>query len=200
MDRNEHAEAVGPLRHAMQEDGGGQLYGWLRARYAGFQALLAESSRPDWKRVAAGLARLGVLDGRGNPPKAETVRQTWWKVRRDVAALANHSLSANSHGDDRLQVDRYQSEAPREVRSADLPLSSAGGFDPDDIAADATEPEFRPATPRNWSSNPQRRHEIAAAMPSLDRGQDYAEILRQLTERARARSMPMPDIPTAEDE
>src|SRR5579863_7332179 len=104
MDHREHDENVGSLRHAMHVDGGEKLYGWMRARYASFGALLAESRRPDWKRIAAGLTRLGILDARGNPPKPETTRQTWWKVRRDIATRSSRPLPANNVGDEAEQT------------------------------------------------------------------------------------------------
>jgi hypothetical protein len=193
MDHREYDENVGSLRQAMHDDGGEELYGWMRARYASFGALLAESRRPDWKRIAAGLTRLGVLDGRGNPPKPETARQTWWKVRRDIAARSSRSLPANVVGD--------EAEPTTRVSVAQLPASPASEFDPDDMAADeATEPEFRTATPRNWARSSQRRHATEAAGTDSDHSQDYAKVLRQLAERARDRSLPMPEIPTAEDE
>jgi hypothetical protein len=199
MDQREHADDLGSLRHAMEDDG--ELYGWMRVRYASFRALLAESRRPNWMRIAAGLAQLGVLDGRGHPPTAATARQTWWKVRRDIAARSNRSGPANHDAD--AQLDREPQQAAGHIPnpSAHRPAGPPGEFDPNDIAADdMAEPAFRPATPRNWSPTPEPRRATAANTTNPHDGQDYAEALRRLTERARARSLPMPDVPTAEDE
>lgn len=201
MDHSEHDAVVGSLRRAMHEAGDEELYGWMRVRFAGFRALLAESRRPDWKRIAAGLAKLGVLDGRGNPPSAATARQTWWKVRRDVAAVTDESSLANTAREVTPHAASRDPKSPGERPLSHVVVGPQGAFDPDDIAADAiAQPEFRPATPRNWSPPPQPSGALPTAPAVPKQGQDYETVLRALTERARARALPMPQIPTAEDE
>ena len=61
------------------------VYGWLKQNHARLAAQFS-GVRVQWGEVAARLAELGVVDVNGNPPKAATVRRTWWRVRRDVAA------------------------------------------------------------------------------------------------------------------
>lgn len=60
------------------------LYRWLRARHDTFASLL-EETRPAWRTLADGFARLGITTPDGTPIAPETVRHTWWRVRRDVA-------------------------------------------------------------------------------------------------------------------
>ena len=61
------------------------LYRWLRARHDTFASLL-EETRPEWRTLAEGFARLGMTTPDGGPIAPETVRHTWWRVRRDVVA------------------------------------------------------------------------------------------------------------------
>lgn len=61
------------------------LYRWLRARHDAF-AELVEETRPNWKGLAEGFTELGLEGADGRWLTAETVRRTWWRVRRDVAA------------------------------------------------------------------------------------------------------------------
>jgi hypothetical protein len=62
------------------------LYRWLRARHDSFASLL-EETRPEWRTLAEGFARLGMTTPDGGPIAPETVRHTWWRVRRDIAAF-----------------------------------------------------------------------------------------------------------------
>lgn len=61
------------------------LYRWLRARHDDFAALVDEN-RPSWKALAEGFAGLGLKAAGGRALTGETVRRTWWRVQRDVAA------------------------------------------------------------------------------------------------------------------
>src|SRR4051812_38182234 len=61
------------------------LYRWLRQRHDDFAALL-EETRPNWAKLAEGFASLGMKTTDGKALTGETVRHTWWRVRRDVAA------------------------------------------------------------------------------------------------------------------
>lgn len=48
--------------------------------------MLGQIPRPDWRKITATIQAEKLLDGNGNKPNAERVRQTWFKVRKDVAA------------------------------------------------------------------------------------------------------------------
>jgi len=62
-----------------------QLYLWLRAHH---DQLVESFNRtgPSWSQIATSLGNNGVVDGAGKEPAPETVRATWYRVRRDVAA------------------------------------------------------------------------------------------------------------------
>jgi hypothetical protein len=60
------------------------LYRWLHANHDEFMAMV-EESRPLWKVMAEGFAEIGFRTADGKPLPAGTVRNTWWRVRRDVA-------------------------------------------------------------------------------------------------------------------
>ena len=80
-------------------------------------------------------------------------------------------------------------------------MPSAEVFDPDDVDQETMAPEFTLAAPRTLpptAEPPKPQPQHASSKP--EQGNDYDTALRQLTDRARARSRPMPQIPTAEDE
>lgn len=70
------------------------LYEWLWARFEALSAELSPPRRPNWRSVADALAAraaagdTAVLNGWGAVAGPETVRQTWWRVRKDKAAAA----------------------------------------------------------------------------------------------------------------
>ena len=62
-----------------------QLYLWFYAHHD----QLAEGfgrNGPSWSQIARRLGDNGISDGKGKQPAPETVRATWYRVRRDVAA------------------------------------------------------------------------------------------------------------------
>ena len=61
------------------------LYRWLHVNHDEFKAMV-EESRPLWKVMAEGFAEIGFRTADGKPLPAGTVRNTWYRVRKDVAA------------------------------------------------------------------------------------------------------------------
>jgi hypothetical protein len=59
----------------------------MRQRHAALAAAFDETP-PAWAVVAAQMADHGITDADGKPPTAMGARQTWYRVRRDVAARA----------------------------------------------------------------------------------------------------------------
>lgn len=62
------------------------LYEAMWRDYAVLATELDPPRRPNWRSIAATYAKLGMRDGRGqivSPERSETVRLTWYKVRRD---------------------------------------------------------------------------------------------------------------------
>jgi len=62
------------------------LYRWMRQHHDALAAAFAETP-PAWGPVAAELAAVGLTDADGKPPAATSARQTWYRVRRDVARV-----------------------------------------------------------------------------------------------------------------
>jgi len=65
------------------------LYEWLWTRHGTLAAELNPPRTPNWTAVAEGFAKLGVVDGKAQPPTPVVVRKTWTKVSRakEVVAL-----------------------------------------------------------------------------------------------------------------
>jgi len=176
------------------------LYQWLMTHQHAFASMLSART-PSWDAIANRLGALGLTDGSGNAPTAERVRKTWWLVRHQAGQAEAPSPAPNN-------TDRpLRNELSGARTSADLgparekPIDTAE-FDPDAIAPDAgTGPEFRPARPLNWTQSggslpPQKPSSRPHAGSG---GHDYVAVLQQLMERASARALPMPQVPTAEE-
>ncbi len=65
------------------------LYRWMRRHHDTLAAAFAETP-PAWGPLAAELAAVGLTDAGGKPPAAASARQTWYRVRRDVALAREH--------------------------------------------------------------------------------------------------------------
>ena len=68
---------------ARDRGGRSRLYRWMWRNRVSFAALLDEN-RPRWQALADGFAEMGMAGPEG-VLKAESVRNTWWRVRRDQA-------------------------------------------------------------------------------------------------------------------
>jgi hypothetical protein len=62
------------------------LYVWMLENHDSFKDIIAKAVRPNWQALAEAFAEDGQTDADGNKPTAEATRQTWWKVRKVVAA------------------------------------------------------------------------------------------------------------------
>jgi hypothetical protein len=62
------------------------LYVWMLDNHDSFKDVITKAVRPNWHALAEAFADEGQTDADGNRPTAECTRQTWWKVRRVVAA------------------------------------------------------------------------------------------------------------------
>ena len=100
-------DAMAELRAALSGAPGtrSSLHQWMRANHDDVSVLLQEV-RPNWRRLADAFARMGLTDGSGRPPRPQTARQTWWRVRRAMAqgraaprAEARGSPAASDPGD-----------------------------------------------------------------------------------------------------
>lgn len=62
------------------------MHRWMVANAEEFAKLLKEVGRPEWGVLAEALGDEGLLDGEGKRPTKEGARQTWWKVKKDLAS------------------------------------------------------------------------------------------------------------------
>ncbi|OYW68309.1 MAG: hypothetical protein B7Z40_03385 [Bosea sp. 12-68-7] len=99
------------------------LYRWLRARHETFASLL-EETRPEWRTLAEGFARLGMTASDGGPIAPETVRHTWWRVRRDVVAFREKRAAEKPPKPAVMPVSRPAPTPP--PQSLTEPLSGPG--------------------------------------------------------------------------
>jgi hypothetical protein len=174
------------------------LWNWLMAHHDAFATMLSQQPA-SWEAIANGLGALGLTDGKGSAPTAERVRKAWWMVRHEAASgdKAPSPAPSSPHG----QSHGYSPDANASAQRSPLPLATTAGFDPDAVEPDTVAgPEFRPARPRNWTRPASSTPSQEPGPPKPASGQEYDTVLRQLMERASARSLPMPQIPTAEDE
>ena len=169
-----------------------QLYLWLRAHHD----QLVEGFRrtgPSWIGIATHLGDNGVVDGAGKAPAPETVRATWYRVRRDVAAArARHATPADS---DRAPavVFTVSTPAPPALQASDSAAPDAD-FEEEELPV---EPEFKFAT-IPWSPPPPPS--AVPATPAVSLRQDPDEVIARLLARPKWGTIPMPDIPEPEDE
>lgn len=131
------------------------VYLWLWRNHASLTAQL-DSARVNWPTFAAALAELGVLDGNGAPPKAETVRRSWWRVRKAKEAARERAqakrLVSKAHnpvpapGEVAPGVRLLDADAPA-THQDDDPLPSRRS-DPPQEKITLRPSRFRPAVPK----------------------------------------------------
>jgi len=122
--------------------------------------------RVQWIGVAETLAELGITDVNGNPPKAASVRRTWWRVRRDVAANKAKAAAKRMDAATEGVQGRVVASAPAIPKVADPPQ----GYPPDALPLSdeaPTRPRFRPSGGlKEWpSADPEAS--AAPAQPSI---------------------------------
>jgi hypothetical protein len=57
------------------------LFRWMRRHHDGLQEAI---DKMGWAALTDAITDAGILNGQGNSPPAETVRHTWWRVRKAV--------------------------------------------------------------------------------------------------------------------
>jgi len=68
------------------------LYRWMRQQHDPLAAAFTEIP-PAWGPLSAELAAVGLTDADGKPPTATSARQTWYRVRRDVARARDRAAA-----------------------------------------------------------------------------------------------------------
>jgi transposase-like protein len=181
------------------------LYRWMRQHHDTLAAAFAETS-PAWGPLATELAAVGLADADGKPPSAVTVRQTWYRVRRDLTrarqpqpaagpVLAPDEIAPAVHavmpprpapGDPAPAAPVSHSAMTLDIRPArpavsglSLPAAATGAEVTRHTSAAVGSP---PGTPQ-----PQNQAEAPA-------GEDAAGQLRRLAAAMDARKVPLPKV------
>jgi hypothetical protein len=64
------------------------LYRWMLEHADDLERAISVANRPNWPALARTFGEAGLTDRNGNPPNPEVARQTWFKVRKALAAQA----------------------------------------------------------------------------------------------------------------
>jgi hypothetical protein len=81
-----------------------------------FKAVIAKAVRPNWHALAEAFAEDGQTDADGSKPTAECTRQTWWKVRKVVAARQVAQAKRQQTGSATRPVDKPAAPKVQPVR------------------------------------------------------------------------------------
>jgi len=181
----ENARAVGRGRRS-------KLFLWLRAHHDQLVEGFGENG-PSWSTIAAQLGSYGLVDGAGKPPAPETVRATWYRVRREVAGSRANGAEA-AVGD--LSADMV---IPM-VATAPVPRRpDPREFDTDTPDTEPPpEPEFKFAALRG-TAPPEFPRDVREP-PIVDQPRDSDQATARLLARSRPGMVPMPDVPEPEEE
>jgi hypothetical protein len=88
------------------------LYSWMMANHDTFKAVVDEAVRPNWAALAQAFAAQGLTDADNKPPSSEGTRQTWWKVRKAIAARRATAAKRRAATPTRPQGRPVESPAP----------------------------------------------------------------------------------------
>jgi hypothetical protein len=116
---------------------------WMRDNHDAFADRLSRKL-PDWAVLAKLFGEAGLTDRYGNPPKAETARKTWQRVRNEVK-------SARGNGPDQGAFPPVSKPGRDQRRSHSVTEPSGPPVVPtDEEPADDLPPRFtfRPSKPR----------------------------------------------------
>jgi hypothetical protein len=165
-----------------------RLYLWLRAHHDQLVSGFTQNG-PSWGTIATHLGNNGLVDGGGKPPAPETVRATWYRVRRDVAAARARDDTAAAEPVGVTPSPRTGSSRSG-ISVPDVVRSSAAPSDP--MASSGDEPAPRP---RNFGLAQLRGHP-SSAPPSSPLVPEPERIQRSPEEVARIITEMMSGAPT----
>jgi hypothetical protein len=108
--RRKDPDALQKLRQDFEAGGDRRppLYQWMASNYDELVTLF-EGARLNWQRLTASFQELGFRNGSGGDLRPETVRQTWYRVRKQKEAGGARKTGR---------------PAPVEVLSSPTPVSS----------------------------------------------------------------------------
>jgi hypothetical protein len=169
------------------------LYRWMRRHHDDLAAAFAKNP-PTWGPLAEELSGVGLTDGDGKPPNAASTRQTWYRVRRDVArdraqlpaavpvpALAPDEIAPGVHAVAPVTASESAANGPRPRMSLDIRPARAAVAGP--TVATGTTP-----TATDPSSG------AVAQAPAPSSGESPAEQVRRLLAAMEVRKVPLPKI------
>jgi len=137
------------------------LFWWLLEHHAEI-AEIAKGRRMRWEPLLRRVLARGLTDGSAKSPTAETVRKTWWKVRREVARAKE------------LEIVKAQLAAAK-VQPSRLPAT----WKPTPVEATPARATSRPASPTNTDSAPTAPIKMSeagrATLAALDRQLDWRD-------------------------
>ncbi len=81
------------------------LYEWLWTRHTSLAHALNPPRTPNWTAMAGRFAKLGIVDGKGQPPTPVLVRRTWLKVNRAKELVALGAVPPRRRGKTPVPVD-----------------------------------------------------------------------------------------------
>jgi len=137
------------------------LFWWLLKHHAEI-AQIAKGRRMRWEPLLRRVLARGLTDGSAKSPTAETVRKTWWKVRREVARATE------------LEIVKAQLAAAK-VQPSRLPAT----WKPTPVEPTLARAIPRPAPSTNTDSAPAAPIELSeaarATLAALDRQLDWRD-------------------------
>jgi len=137
------------------------LFWWLLKHHAEI-AESAKGRRMRWEPLLRRILARGLTDGSAKSPTAETVRKTWWKVRREVARARELEIADAQLASAKIQPSR-------------LPAT----WKPTPVEATPVRDISRPAYPTNTDSAPTAPIEMSeagrATLAALDRQLDWRD-------------------------
>jgi hypothetical protein len=179
------------------------LYRWMRRHHDALAEAFAETP-PAWTPLAAEMAAVGLTDADGKPPSPTSVRQTWYRVRRDLARA--RELAASKKAPPALVPDEIAPAvhavlprapagaspavaAPRPAMTLDIRPARPAAADPP--LATAVPGSAAPAVAASVTSSPGPSAPLPANAPETE---DAAAQLRRLGAAMAANKVPLPKV------
>jgi hypothetical protein len=140
----EHSPATAAAREALaQLTGRSPLLGWMRQHHT----LITErmnTVRPSWDDIARTLAKLGIRDANGQPPKTEAVRRAYHRVTGALDAKGQRRRRSKAQIAAALAAATRAPVAAPSVAATPQPAAAPIGAPPAPAAAPPP-PPARPA-------------------------------------------------------
>jgi len=178
------------------------IYRWMRRHHDTLVAAFAEIP-PAWGPLSAELAAVGLTDAESKPPTAQSARQTWYRVRRDVAraaeqaaakaaVLAPDEIAPAVHAVTPPATGAHEPARPRPGMVLDIrPARAATGAPPVPAPA-ATAASTRDVAPATGATPPVAGPPASA--PATPASETAAEQLRRLLSTIDAGKVPLPKV------